>query len=90
MPPWGGVASCAVASAAAEANALLTRALLQPDSISRAAAGISAVTTSRHERDFYGWVQQQCAALRDHNSSRLDWSGLLENWKPWDAKNSGS
>jgi hypothetical protein len=43
-----------------------------------AAAGISAVTTSRHECDFYGWVEQQCAALRDHDSSRLDWSGLQE------------
>jgi hypothetical protein len=51
---------------------------LQPDSIKEAAAGISAVTTTRHERDFYGWVEQQCAALRDHDSSRLDWSGLQE------------
>ena len=31
-----------------------------------------------HDRDFYGWVEQQCAALRDHDSSRLDWDGLQE------------
>jgi len=36
------------------------------------------VTASLHERDFYGWVQQQCAALRDHNSGQLDWDGLQE------------
>jgi hypothetical protein len=30
------------------------------------------VTATSHERDFYGWVEQQCAALRDHDSSRLD------------------
>ena len=38
----------------------------------------SGVTATFHERDFYGWVEQQCAALRDHDSSRLDWSGLEE------------
>jgi hypothetical protein len=37
-----------------------------------------AVTAKFHERDFSGWVEQQCAALRDHDSSRLDWSGLQE------------
>ncbi len=37
-----------------------------------------AVTATFHERDFYGWVEQQCAALRDHDSSRLDWAGLQE------------
>ena len=36
------------------------------------------MTTSLHERDFYGWVEEQCAALRDHDSSRLDWAGLRE------------
>lgn len=36
------------------------------------------MTASRHERDFYEWVEEQCAALRDHDSSRLDWSGLQE------------
>jgi ribosomal protein L29 len=36
------------------------------------------VTASLHERDFYGWVQQQCSALRNHDSSRLDWDGLQE------------
>jgi hypothetical protein len=36
------------------------------------------VTASLHERDFYGWVQQQCAALREHNSGQLDWDGLQE------------
>jgi hypothetical protein len=36
------------------------------------------VTATCHERDFFGWVEQQCAALRDHDSSRLDWSGLQE------------
>jgi hypothetical protein len=34
------------------------------------------VTASLHERDSYGWVEEQCAALRDHDSSRLDWAGL--------------
>ena len=37
-----------------------------------------AVTSSLHERDFYGWVEAQCAALRDHDSDRLDWHGLRE------------
>ena len=32
--------------------------------------------TSLHDRDFYGWVAEQCAALEDHDSSRLDWEGL--------------
>ncbi len=36
------------------------------------------MTTSLHERDFYGWVEEQCAALRDQDSSRLDWAGLRE------------
>ncbi|MFM8936609.1 MAG: DUF29 domain-containing protein [Vulcanococcus sp.] len=36
------------------------------------------MTASLHERDFYGWVQQQCVALRDHNSGQLDWDGLQE------------
>jgi len=36
------------------------------------------VTSSLHERDFYGWVEAQCAALRDHDSDRLDWHGLRE------------
>ena len=36
------------------------------------------MTASLHERDFYGWVEEQCAALRDHDSSRLDWAGLRE------------
>ena len=34
--------------------------------------------TSLHERDFYGWVAEQCAALQAHDSSRLDWDGLRE------------
>ena len=34
--------------------------------------------TSLHDRDFYGWVAEQCAALEDHDSSRLDWEGLKE------------
>jgi hypothetical protein len=34
--------------------------------------------SSLHDRDFYGWVNQQCAALQDHDSSRLDWDGLKE------------
>jgi hypothetical protein len=34
-------------------------------------------TTSSYERDFYGWVEQQCAALRDHDGARLDWDYLL-------------
>jgi hypothetical protein len=33
---------------------------------------------SLHDRDFYGWVEQQCAALQAHDSSRLDWDGLKE------------
>ncbi len=36
------------------------------------------MTASLHERDFYGWVQQQCSALRNHDSSQLDWDGLQE------------
>ena len=36
------------------------------------------MTSSLHEHDFYGWVEEQCAALRDHDSSRLDWDGLRE------------
>ena len=38
----------------------------------------TVVTASLHDRDFYGWVEQQCAALRAHDSSRLDWDGLKE------------
>ena len=38
----------------------------------------TVVTASLHDRDFYGWVEQQCAALRDHDSSRLDWDWLSE------------
>lgn len=34
--------------------------------------------TSLHDRDFYGWVSEQCAALEAHDSSRLDWDGLKE------------
>ncbi|EAQ70530.1 MULTISPECIES: DUF29 domain-containing protein [unclassified Synechococcus] len=36
------------------------------------------MTASLHARDFYGWVQQQCVALREHNSAQLDWDGLQE------------
>jgi hypothetical protein len=36
------------------------------------------VTAFLHERDFYGWMEEQCAALRDQGSSRLDWAGLRE------------
>ena len=34
--------------------------------------------TSLHERDFYGWVAEQCAALQAHDSNRLDWDGVRE------------
>lgn len=34
--------------------------------------------TSLHDRDFYGWVEQQCAALQQRDSERLDWEGLQE------------
>lgn len=33
---------------------------------------------SLHDQDFYGWVEQQCAALHDHDSGRLDWDGLKQ------------
>ena len=36
------------------------------------------VTTSLHDRDFYGWVEQQCTALRNRDSSQLDWTALEE------------
>jgi hypothetical protein len=36
------------------------------------------VTGSTHERDFYGWVEEQCAALREHDGARLDWEHLRE------------
>lgn len=36
------------------------------------------MSTSLHDRDFYGWVQQQCDALRAHDPSRLDWDWLQE------------
>ena len=35
--------------------------------------------TSLHDRDFYGWVEQQCAALQERDSARLDWEGLQED-----------
>jgi hypothetical protein len=54
------------------AQGLLARAWLKTGSLVGVAVGSSAVTASRHERDFYGWVEEQCAALRDHDSSRLD------------------
>ncbi len=38
----------------------------------------SAVIASLHDRDFYGWVEQQCSALQARDSSRLDWDGLRE------------
>jgi len=34
--------------------------------------------SSLHERDFYGWVEQQCAAVEAHDSTQLDWDGLKE------------
>ncbi|KEF42552.1 MAG: hypothetical protein ER33_05755 [Cyanobium sp. CACIAM 14] len=37
-----------------------------------------AVQAASYEQDFYGWVEEQCAALRDRDSSRLDWSHLTE------------
>jgi hypothetical protein len=36
------------------------------------------VTASLHQLDFYAWVEQQCLALRNHDSSQLDWDGLQE------------
>jgi hypothetical protein len=36
------------------------------------------VQGSSYEQDFYGWVEQQCAALRDRDGSRLDWQHLRE------------
>jgi hypothetical protein len=39
---------------------------------------VTSSISSLHERDFYGWVEQQCAALRAHDSSRLDWDALQE------------
>ena len=36
------------------------------------------MTASLHQRDFYAWVEQQCLALRNHDSSQLDWDGLQE------------
>jgi hypothetical protein len=54
------------------AQGLLARAWQKTGSLVGVAVGSSAVTASRHERDFYGWVEEQCAALRDHDSSRLD------------------
>jgi hypothetical protein len=38
----------------------------------------SDVTASLHDRDFYGWVEQQCQALRNRDSSQLDWGALEE------------
>jgi hypothetical protein len=34
--------------------------------------------SSLHERDFYGWVAQQCEALESRDSSQLDWDCLKE------------
>ena len=42
------------------------------------APAVTSSISSLHERDFYGWVEQQCAALRAHDSSRLDWDALQE------------
>ena len=36
------------------------------------------MASSLHDRDFYGWVEQQCAALRNRDRDALDWSGLEE------------
>jgi hypothetical protein len=36
------------------------------------------VQGSTYEKDFYGWVEQQSAALRDRDGSRLDWQHLRE------------
>ena len=36
------------------------------------------MTASLHQRDFYAWVERQCSALRNHDSSQLDWDGLQE------------
>ena len=36
------------------------------------------MTASLHQRDFYAWVEQQCSALRNHDTSQLDWDGLQE------------
>ena len=36
------------------------------------------MATTLHESDFYGWVEQQCAALRQRDAEQLDWSGLVE------------
>lgn len=38
----------------------------------------SVTASSLHDRDFYGWVDQQVSALRCRDSSRLDWDGLRE------------
>ena len=35
--------------------------------------------TSLHDRNCYGWVEQQCAALQERDSERLDWEGLQED-----------
>ena len=40
--------------------------------------GAASVTASLHDRDFYGWVEPQVAALRGRDSSRLDWDGLSD------------
>ena len=37
-----------------------------------------SVANTLHDHDFYGWVAQQCAALRERDASQLDWSGLEE------------
>ena len=45
-------------------------------------SGLAVTTTpasrSLHDRDFYGWVEQQCTALEARDSTQLDWDGLKE------------
>lgn len=45
-------------------------------------SGLAVTTTpasrSLHDRDFYGWVEQQCTALEARDSTQLDWEGLKE------------
>ena len=38
----------------------------------------SSLQESLHDRDFYGWVAQQCKALQNRDSQQLDWDWLKE------------
>lgn len=46
--------------------------------------------TSLHERDFYGWVAEQCAALQAHDTAGSIGMGSGRSWRRWDARNTAS